>query len=463
MKSYIYYRLLILCFLLSIYATAQTDSPNLKENHFPEILDSIPLKTYWSASSNMPYENAMVEFKNNNFEKAVKIYNSILISDPDEHVAIYNRGLCYYKMRDSKLCCSDFKYSAYLQNPDALKNYKSFCDSSIDINSFYDSAFVCPEFSQSFKTLNESFDSKPEFPGGTDSLYSFIINNLRSGSLKNYSFDAKDRKLIKYMIDKDGAVIKQTFVDKKEQFNNEIITMYPSIPKWKPAYKNGQPVKSNYIFPVINGRVFIKEGNKFYNKGVELFGANKLNESISYFNTAILFNQKDYEAFYNRGVCFYKMKNTSDACLDWGNAYLIKVDKQLRDLINKYCDSTIVFNGQKTKIYSIDDQSKEKVFVVVEEMPKFPGGDEQLFQFISRNIKYPDKARKAGIIGRVYVTFVIDKNGNVQDAKVLRGIGSGCDEAALDLIRSMPQWTPGKQNGKVVNVQYNIPINFNMK
>jgi TonB family protein len=83
-----------------------------------------------------------------------------------------------------------------------------------------------------------------------------------------------------------------------------------------------------------------------------------------------------------------------------------------------------------------------------------------MLNYIAKNVKYPPVARENGIEGRVYVTFVVDKLGNIKDARILKGIGGGCDEEALRVINLMPQWIPGKQDGVPVQVQYNLPINF---
>lgn len=108
----------------------------------------------------------------------------------------------------------------------------------------------------------------------------------------------------------------------------------------------------------------------------------------------------------------------------------------------------------------VTDPDAGKIFTIVEEMPTFPGGENKLFEFLQKNIKYPPIARENGISGRVYVTFVVDKEGKIKDAKVVRGIGGGCDEEALRVVRAMPDWNIGKQNGRPVSVQYNLPINF---
>lgn len=100
-------------------------------------------------------------------------------------------------------------------------------------------------------------------------------------------------------------------------------------------------------------------------------------------------------------------------------------------------------------------------FYVVDEEPKFVGGENKLFEFIS-NIKYPERAKELGIQGIVYVSFVISETGEVQDARVLRGISPDLDSAALATVKKMPKWIPGKQNGKNVKVQFNLPIKFDI-
>jgi len=104
-----------------------------------------------------------------------------------------------------------------------------------------------------------------------------------------------------------------------------------------------------------------------------------------------------------------------------------------------------------------------QIFTIVEEMPTFPGGEAELFKYLAKNIKYPQMASDAGISGVVYVTFVVGRDGKITDVKVLRGIGGGCDEEAVRVVKSMPPWKPGKQRGKPVTVQYNLPIRFTLR
>jgi protein TonB len=116
-------------------------------------------------------------------------------------------------------------------------------------------------------------------------------------------------------------------------------------------------------------------------------------------------------------------------------------------------------------VKSVEEESAEEaqIFMVVESMPEYPGGEAALYTFLAENIKYPQMAKESGIQGRVFVTFVVERNGSVTDVRVLRGIGGGCDEEAIRVVKSMPTWTPGKQRGKSVRVQYNLPVKFTLQ
>jgi TonB family protein len=109
--------------------------------------------------------------------------------------------------------------------------------------------------------------------------------------------------------------------------------------------------------------------------------------------------------------------------------------------------------------FALDD-TKEEPFTVVDKMPEYPGGFEALIHFLQENIKYPDQAKKDGIQGRVFVNFVVEKDGSVSNVGILRGIGGGCDEEAIRVVELMPKWKPGMHEGKAARVAYNLPIKF---
>ena len=103
------------------------------------------------------------------------------------------------------------------------------------------------------------------------------------------------------------------------------------------------------------------------------------------------------------------------------------------------------------------------VFDVVDEMPQFPGGASKLFEFIAQNVKYPKEAENAGIQGRVIATFVVEKDGSISEAKVMKSVNPLLDTEALRVINAMPNWTPGKQRGEAVRVKYTVPVSFHLQ
>lgn len=112
---------------------------------------------------------------------------------------------------------------------------------------------------------------------------------------------------------------------------------------------------------------------------------------------------------------------------------------------------------------SIESEVEEVVFCyVTEKMPIFPGGDAELFKFISTNIQYPNSAIKNKLQGKVIVQFTINANGKIENTKVVRSLSTDCDNEAIRLVNKFPQWTPGQQRGKNVAVKYTLPINFKL-
>jgi len=131
--------------------------------------------------------------------------------------------------------------------------------------------------------------------------------------------------------------------------------------------------------------------------------------------------------------------------------------------INAEVDQTEVLEEYVAPEIEEDEVVEQEIFQIVEEMPAFPGGDQKLLEYVAKNIKYPQIARESGIQGRVFIGFVVEPDGSVSNVKVLRGIGGGCDEEAVRVIKSMPKWKPGKQRGKAVRVSYQIPVMFKLQ
>jgi protein TonB len=146
------------------------------------------------------------------------------------------------------------------------------------------------------------------------------------------------------------------------------------------------------------------------------------------------------------------------------------------EVINIVEDDVIV---ESVDINTEDDKNKEVViaapvaapveeednvvFQVVETMPSFPGGDQALFKFLGDNVKYPVIAQENGIQGRVICQFVVNKDGSIVDVEVVRPVDPSLDKEAIRVIKSMPNWSPGKQRGKSVRVKYTLPVNFKLQ
>ena len=104
-----------------------------------------------------------------------------------------------------------------------------------------------------------------------------------------------------------------------------------------------------------------------------------------------------------------------------------------------------------------------KIFTVVEQMPMFPGGDPALMRYLSTNIHYPTVAAENGVQGRVVVGFVVERDGSITDVNVLRSVDPSLDREAMRVVKSMPRWQPGKQNGSAVRVKYQVPVSFRLQ
>jgi periplasmic protein TonB len=121
------------------------------------------------------------------------------------------------------------------------------------------------------------------------------------------------------------------------------------------------------------------------------------------------------------------------------------------------------FAPKEEKKQVVEQVEKPTPFTVVEEMPGFPGGEGEMYKFITTTIKYPEEAKELGIQGKVFVNFVVEPDGSISEVKLIRGIGGGCDEEAIRVVRAMPKWIPGKQRGVPVRVFFNLPIKFTLQ
>ncbi|MBP5327946.1 MAG: energy transducer TonB [Bacteroidales bacterium] len=128
------------------------------------------------------------------------------------------------------------------------------------------------------------------------------------------------------------------------------------------------------------------------------------------------------------------------------------------DDANKQQEEVVV-----TDVEQEEEVAEEEIFVFVEKNPEYPGGEEALYKFLGENIKYPDMARDNNISGTVVVKFVVEKDGRITKASILREIGGGCGKEALRVVNSMPKWSPGQQSGKPVRTEFTLPVQFQLQ
>ena len=138
----------------------------------------------------------------------------------------------------------------------------------------------------------------------------------------------------------------------------------------------------------------------------------------------------------------------------------VEIEDELEIEDTEADDETVIDVAPVIVAAEEEEEEEAKVFFIVEDMPEFPGGELALRKYIANAIKYPVIAQENGIQGKVYVTFVVDKDGGISDARIARGVDPSLDKEALRVVNTLPKWKPGMQRGKPVRVSYTVPINF---
>lgn len=239
-----------------------------------------------------------------------------------------------------------------------------------------------------------------------------------------------------------------------------------------------------------------KKVDRINDRGIKQLESKKYDQAISTFTESIsLLPNK--EAYYSRAIAYQNLLLMSEYCQDiqLASYYSFKDAKQLLnsdcfigdtvyvDKNNVICDSSkyefmkVSRSSKQLGLiqYSVFDPGSKMIFgyniiesdtiytFLPDKMPEYPGGETGLIAYLSNNVKYPVLARYNGITGTVFVTFIVDVTGKVMNAKILKGVGGGCDEEAIRVVNLMPPWEPGFYNNKKVAVQYNLPLRFILK
>lgn len=269
--------------------------------------------------------------------------------------------------------------------------------------------------------------------------------------------------------------MKKIYLQNNPTVKNKIMKSFPLILLCGFFFLTGTNVYSqnsaktdSVIQTIINDKLNLDDNGQ----GVSLIKDEKYSEANSFLTNEINKNDLNREAYFNRGVARWELNQPEEACRDW-SAVLALGDTATFLLLDSKCGGSMILekdtlsSKQYRKIFAqkkTDDQTggDSKVQNIADQMPEFPGGTEALYNYLKSNLKYPDKARKAKTEGRVYVNFVVSRTGKVLYPYVERGIGHGCNEEAVRLVKNMPPWKPGKQKGKPVLVRYIIPVSFRL-
>jgi len=215
--------------------------------------------------------------------------------------------------------------------------------------------------------------------------------------------------------------------------------------------------------------------------GTRLLPVNNFSQSITKRRFKMMSNNLENKKSYFKmmislvlliSVAFVFSCESFEDSMDDGIKTITKNGKVYNQMLIKNADGTVdtvltLQNGDveedNLKFDSDKSLDGKPVFFIVEQMPKYPGGEEELRKFIAQNIRYPKEAQESAIQGRVYVEFIVDFEGSVRNATVVRGVDKSVDDEALRVINSMPKWIPATQRGEAVNVRYTIPINFKLQ
>ena len=251
-------------------------------------------------------------------------------------------------------------------------------------------------------SIYQTVEEMPQYPGGENALMEYVSKNVV------YPEEAKEKEIqgrvfISFVVEKDGSIGEvKVLRGIGGGCDEESVRVISDMPKWKPGKQKGEAVRVSYQIPIMF----------------------KLGQTNDEYKTTV------------------KTVIAGDDEHSW-----------------KASTATVPDNPAKASM----KPDKDGVYQIVEEMPQYPGGENALMDYVSKNVVYPKEAQEKGISGRVFVSFIVEKDGSVSNVKVLRGIGGGCDEEAVRVISGLPKWKPGKQDGKPVRVSYQMPINFKLQ
>ncbi|PJB58516.1 MAG: hypothetical protein CO098_08185 [Bacteroidetes bacterium CG_4_9_14_3_um_filter_41_19] len=311
-------------------------------------------------------------------------------------------------------------------------------------------------------------DQPPEFIGGSEALLDYLMKNLW------YPTEAKEAGIsgkiyAQFVVEANGTISNEKILRGiGGGCDEEALRVIHGMPVWNPGIQKGVPIRVMRTLPInfSLGEVLPSQ-TKIYLEADSLpefvGGQNALNEYLmeqvaNYEGRIDTENQQIVDVYFvvetDGSISNVMVKDSIGNELDEAAMSIVK---------NMPAWIPGKIGNTKIRMMMYVPVDFISVFTMVELMPEYPGGMQNLMTFLAANIKYPLLAKQKGIQGSVYVNFVIDTDGSVSNLTVLRGIGGGCDEEAIRVLSKMPKWTPGKQKGKQVRVSYNLSVKFTLE
>jgi TonB family protein len=359
-------------------------------------------------------------------------------------------------------------------------------------------------------SIYQIVDEMPQYPGGEKAMMEYVAKNVK------YPQEAKNKEIqgrvfVSFVIEKDGSVNEVKVLRSiGGGCDEEAVRVIKGMPKWKPGKQDGKPVRVSYMMPInfklSDGQPSKGLDNTKYegsSKGTKDGTTYTLNMTMEFesknsgYFVMTLTGQKNGSTitmFEDVGLPFkYTFDGKSSGAIEPHNPdgspmnpeppYIFSINNDgtikidfydfreefgIKEMVFKKVDANKPVETKKQSSKAKDEKvemkpDKNGVYQIVEEMPQYPGGEQAMMDFVSKNVVYPKEAQEKGISGRVFVSFIVEKDGSVNEVSVMRGIGGGCDDEAVRVIKAMPKWKPGKMKGKPVRVSYMMPITFKLQ
>jgi TonB family protein len=312
----------------------------------------------------------------------------------------------------------------------------------------------------------------PHYQGEEKEIDAYLIKHMKY-PLEAYRRDVRDTVNVGFIVEKDGSLSDIQIV-KPVGFgcDEEAISLVTQMKGWVPGELDGKKVRVRYNLSVPFNEKYYQASQIYVRPDTLPEFPGGVEALIQYLHKETHMPEKANENNISDKVIvhFVIEKDGSVSNVIVMDSLGYGCDEEAVRVISQMPEWSpgINDNVPVRTVLSLDldfvsvDEDKGEIYVIVEQMPEFPGGTEALMKYFAENVQYPAEAKDKGIQGSVIVHFILDEYGNVTNAKVLKGIGGGCNEEALRVINEMPKWLPGMQKGKRVRIAKNLSVKFTL-